>query len=75
MIRLAFIWGGISLVMICLLWLLISLDSLDLFLNLSLVFIALLTFFQIKKIGILAPRTVIFCCISILLDSKKCWRE
>lgn len=58
--RFAFIWGVISLVMICVLWLLISLDSLDLFLNFALIFIALLTFFQIKKSGILAPSTIVF---------------
>ena len=58
--RLAFIWGVISLVMICLLWLLISLESLDLFINVSIVSIVLLSLFQIKKSGILSPSTIVF---------------
>lgn len=58
--RLAFIWGVISLVMICLLWLLISLESLDLFINVALISIVLLSLFQIKKSGILSPSTIVF---------------
>lgn len=58
--RLAFIWGVISLVMICLLWLLISLESLDLFVSVALISIVLLSLFQIKKSGILSPSTIVF---------------
>lgn len=58
--RFAFVRGVMSLIMICLLWLLMSLENLDLFLNFSLIFITFLTFFQIKKSGILAPSTIVF---------------
>ncbi|QVR67944.1 O-antigen polymerase [Acinetobacter sp. BHS4] len=58
--RFAFVGGVMSLIMICFLWLLMSLENLDLFLNFSLIFIAFLTFFQIKKGGILAPSTIVF---------------